>query len=954
MEPSQLQTDAVDMTRTFTSIPRSTFWIPASEKDTEKNEGFSDEKRKESSSNGTTFYIDLKNLEALASGNCSLCGKSLPEGKPTGRRDSVVSSPEKELCKSCQPRRRSSEDVFWIPFTEKRKASALKSVNKVENGDEHTQTNGRRKSNDKNPEQGKLRKTTVTQTEVQAQNDQPDMTSVMERGNEAVVCANTWSEPGVPSPPRLRSFPSDLTGFEVSCVCDNITGVCSCTISKKDVFSTPPAAKESIATDTNCPTTDYTIQGTSNTADVVKTIGETSSLAESTLVARPENNCASSMCTDSPSLSKSKARKETEITLKSFSEADVDNCTSQEGVSDNDSFSKATGSNNDKEKGSFEVGQGTDQGTQLSSTQEAVNGAEKEGDGSLSKSAPDPSPPKQAWATPTPRLEEPGASSVRIINPFPSPVPPEDKSAVHPPIGPAGDVRIANKKPTTGKRGKKGSTKPSGNSKNAKPKTKGKGQEQNGKRGKKKGKRNKREDMKMITVQQREAGEELGLRTISQGGFEMPEDVPVPPTLSMDYLSTFRPFNARMLKGKHSNLSPIPESPRSTTSTPRIADVTERIKDSNTESRLGDATGKPEVTATSGENAGGSERAAMEGDFDVVDGGLVSTLKAFGMCIPRLKFSKSNTESDSGSDTECKEPPLAHPQGDTEGDQQHAPVETSAVRDDDNRAEVREYQQVIPDEADDMVEEMVRHELSLREEGEVSVAPSDQRSDSHSRTSMDDSFTNVTSHVSSSFSQTGEQSLSSYQYSKEFTPALSESDFVTTNEEADQRSVSSRASSEMSSQSEQYSDTDSTYDSCASDSPRPLSQASSLNSSDTYFSSPRDSSCADTPTPDRETYSENSVEMDYYERMARERSDISTSGSNSSTIRTQSNASLGNMGNISQGSVGNFSSVGSENVVRSRLSASSRSQSSECGSCDEEIVWKKGNVLGRGAFGTVS
>ena len=184
-------------------------------------------------------------------------------------------------------------------------------------------------------------------------------------------------------------------------MCDNITGVCSCTISKKDVFSTPPAAKESITTDTNCPTTNYTIQGTSNTADVVKTIGETSSLAESTLVARPENNCASSMCTDSPSLSKSKARKETEITLKSFSEADVDNCTSQEGVSDNDSLSKATGSNNDKEKGSFEVGQGTDQGTQLSSTQEAVNGAEKEGDGSLFKSAPDPSPPKQAWATPT-------------------------------------------------------------------------------------------------------------------------------------------------------------------------------------------------------------------------------------------------------------------------------------------------------------------------------------------------------------------------------------------------------------------------------------------------------------------------------------------------------------------------------------------------------------------------
>ena len=88
------------------------------------------------------------------------------EGKPTGRRDSVASSPEKELCKSCQPRRRSSEDVFWIPFTEKRKASALKVSTKWKTEMSTHKQNGRRKSNDKNPEQGKLRKTTVTQTEV--------------------------------------------------------------------------------------------------------------------------------------------------------------------------------------------------------------------------------------------------------------------------------------------------------------------------------------------------------------------------------------------------------------------------------------------------------------------------------------------------------------------------------------------------------------------------------------------------------------------------------------------------------------------------------------------------------------------------------------------------------------------------------------------------------------------
>ena len=95
------------------------------------------------------------------------------------------------------------------------------------------------------------------------------------------------------------------------------------------------------------------------------------------------------------------------------------------------------------------------------------------------------------------------------------------------------------------------------------------------------------------------------------------------------------------------------------------------------------------------------------------------------------------------------------------------------------------------------------------------------------------------------------------------------------------------------------------------------------------------------------------MEIDYYERMASEKSGASRSSSNSSTIRTQSNASLGSVGNISQSSIGSFSSVMSENVVRSRLSASARSQLSS-DSCEEEIVWKKGNLLGKGAFGTVS
>ena len=87
--------------------------------------------------------------------------------------------------------------------------------------------------------------------------------------------------------------------------------------------------------------------------------------------------------------------------------------------------------------------------------------------------------------------------------------------------------------------------------------------------------------------------------------------------------------------------------------------------------------------------------------------------------------------------------------------------------------------------------------------------------------------------------------------------------------------------------------------------------------------------------------------------MAREKSRVSSgSSSSNSTIRTQSNVSLGSLGNISQGSAGSFSGLVTDSVVRSRLSASVRSQSSESG--EEEIVWKKGNVLGKGAFGTVS
>lgn len=855
LEPSQAQFPGrTEMTQTFTSIPRSSFWIPVDKKSTENSERPSVERKGESSSSGTKFYIDLGNLEALASGQCSLCGDSLPEGSSALTRGSIQSSPEKELCKSCTPRRGSNEDVFWIPFTDKRKATALKTLNGVENGEDSAKAGERRKSNDKIPEQ--------IETKDQAKGRQRQPTCDEEKSDgKALVLANNTSNLNMPS------FP-DMTGFDVSCVCDNSTGLCSCTIVKKDLPS--------------------------------PTRGNT------------------------PSSSSPRAKKEhCDITLKSFSESDLHNPTTTQRNSE------------EIKDGSGEATQSVHSpGAKLPSTQEVLNKADLSEP--MLETAIEPSSLKQAWTTP--RSEEPGASTVTIVNPFPSPVPPMDTSAVHPPIGPAGDRRTLNRKLTGLKKGKKSVGKPCCNSKHAKPKTKNKAPEQSNKGSKKKRKGRKKGDMKMITVQQRGAGEELGLRTISQGGLDVAEE-------SMDYLSTLRPFNARTFKAKHPILSPIPESPRSskssprspsTITSPRLADLPEGLRERSKYVEEGNAKDFSEVRATGEGAVLNNEGDALGGEFDVVDGGMMSRFIA--MCVPRLKLGNSELECDSASDDERTELLLKHPQGGGDGRQQRERVDTRSAGDADDRLSIHERRdepQVIQDEADDVMEEIIKRGLNSELEREKVAAQSDLRS----AAGTDDSLTNV-NHTRASIE---EESVLSFRYSRDRLPeVLAEPDEA--NEEL--------PSCETSSYSEQYSDTDSSYNSIGSTSPRPESSASSLNSSDTYFSSPRDSSGGETPTPGRDISSENSIEIEYYERMAREKSRVSSgSSSSNSTIRTQSNVSLGSLGNISQGSVGSFSGLVTDSVVRSRLSASVRSQSSE--SCEEEIVWKKGNVLGKGAFGTV-
>ena len=178
------------------------------------------------------------------------------------------------------------------------------------------------------------------------------------------------------------------------------------------------------------PSTDNTLNKASGATGVVKTIGETSSLVESTLVSRPANEYASSPCASSYSKSKSSTRNGTDIVLKSFSENDVSNHSPVE----------------DKVKPTLKNIEAHRNVPGEAAKQPFVQetNLDNDRDGTISKALVEPSPPKHARATP--RVEEPDSSGVKITNPFPSPVPPVDKSAVHPLIGPVDDNRMGNKK----------------------------------------------------------------------------------------------------------------------------------------------------------------------------------------------------------------------------------------------------------------------------------------------------------------------------------------------------------------------------------------------------------------------------------------------------------------------------------------------------------------------------
>ena len=349
---------------------------------------------------------------------------------------------------------------------------------------------------------------------------------------------------------------------------------------------------------------------------------------------------------------------------------------------------------------------------------------------------------------------------------------------------------------------------------------------------------------------------------------------------------------------------------------------------------------KEQNTATLASNV--YEQENICGAIDKVDGGFFC--KFIGRCVPRLKMESSGSESESDS----HEPILGNiPSTQNNTDTQYEnriqnvtqwdPVDIPAVKD--------EIRKLIPDdEADTDIEDLLsgvlEQENVLNKSGsfqklhsEIGQVFTPHREIVNSNSGTDDQDclnhisqnANVTlySNKGVGIKETGEREILSVSRQETF-PSLSS----------------------LSTEDDRYhfSDTDSSYNSCGS-TPRPFSDENSSSfDSDSYFSSPRASSCTSTPTPCCGDCSSNSsVDINLYERGFKKISTRRSSSSNSS------NSTLKGI-SVSPGSVGSeFSLKEGESVVHSRLGNCSTASSEE-----EEIVWKKGNMLGKGAFGMVN
>ena len=595
----------------------------------------------------------------------------------------------------------------------------------------------------------------------------------------------------------------------------------------------------------------------------------------------------------------------------------------------------------------------------------------------------EPAQSKPAWESPR---NEPCPSGIIIANAFPTPEPTENahvQPAVHASI--AVDSSVKQSKSTKVKaKGKKAKSakgnqgnRPNKSNTNRSRSTERKPQTANSTSsvrkdsGKKKGKGKKKPDVKMIDVKQIGVEEGLALEGLGTDVVCATPDVSGPPTLSIDSNSYSKAFNSHPFRGKFLNLSPIPESPRNaqdrlsdTVDTPTVNHVynSELLlstafnrtspKDVEPSKDSIDKRGKECVNdsniAHEDFDLHGSDIHRHENEgapLDEVDGGVIG--KLFGYFVPRLKLRLSDTESDS----ECNEQLLESPYTLNKTDTQKSKCASNAseqysTKNTNNMADVSTS--LLQDEADDNIEDLLNDVLERRNNLE-SCGSSRRRTREVGRVLTPDCGVFVTN-----INSTLEYLEKKHDYLKRKT-----SGSATSENDCDDRAKQSReifslsredTFSSLSSVSTEddrnrCSDTDSSYNSCDS-TPRPVSdENSSTVDSESYFSSPHNSTSSNTPTPYCADCSSNgSVDLTLYEGVFKRRHTLQSSGSSSSRSTLKGS-------NSSQGSVGSAFSTqgGEESVVYSRLGSCSAASSEEA-----EIIWKKGNMLGKGAFGMVN
>ena len=930
-------------TQTIISRPRSTFWIPYGEMEsggesgrTEDNSGEGRERK--ASESGSTFFIDMNNLQGLISGPGEACVKAKSSGKASEITEAVPPTVE-------SPRSPSKGEQFWVPL-------ASKSV------------------------------------------------------------------------PTLKG---NTTDYSVSCKCDEVTGICSCTVVKVRASSTSPSQEQSkrVSGQTS-PELDASVgvptdEGCASTSGRLADCEDKKSLTEGSLARVSLQSGGEDTTVQSTATQLTKANTADVLTKGGGSPAHCSSVDAGDGVKENltdsvddtkseirlDLCGPCRGDNRPKVSGEL-VAEGSNSCSKClqnepvpsqSSMNEMANFPEDEENLKVSSrpnldektSSPSdhsveqglgnsknfqeetartdlsPSPPKHAWATP--RGEEP-KSCVVIVNSFPSPEPRADRPTIQSPIVPVATNRAVVTK--AGKKGKKAGRSKSGKGKSAdgKRSKSGKGS------GKKKGKKSKNvdEEIRMIQVKQETPDETGSLGPDAHGDL----DVPAPPLLDSNKM-----LNSKLYRGRYLILSPILESPRSPATTPRE----EKAHD---EPSTDPAAPVGNLEYSAAVDVPPPNPGEEEQGFDVVDGGFFS--KLVGSCVPRLNLAATNSDSD----TEETGPLIEQGQILNSGRTRlESTAESNSGRTSLNQESMENHSFLedanvskktgwavspVEDEADDYIESVLSGMIN------ENIDPSHRTNFSETTTGQAIHQDVTGSHRGDSLKQ---QILIEQGGQGGFSKPLPRKSFP---EDAAPYDVTGREESLMeigrNERPERFTEEQWLYDGDDSD----------AESTGSYVSDEDETGSESSSTDDELVIAPLSVtppsSFDSYSSLGRQTgtpfSDVSMDtdfgrGSSAQTLRSgghssatlQSHASGGSgfsdrsssfsassdhssatlQSHTSGGSgfsdrSSSFSTSSDECLLRSRIGSSCRSQS--VASQGEEIVWKKGNILGKGAFGQVS